>query len=160
MSEIYWTLRGLPYEEKLKKLEEQTHSYLCCLVLNERYNRFLSNYSNYQDGEEPIDKNIENGQEYEKRIPYHGWYWREIDFFHKKIPIGIGDYKGFMANNKWYLPEGYLNEDQFTQVISIIDKAMMFNEEGGEISEIRRKTVEELEKLWPLIQEFKIIVEY
>ena len=65
-----------------------------------------------------------------------------------------------MENNKWSYPEGKLTEDQFNQVMEIIDKAIKFSEAGGEIFEIRKNTVGELEKLWPLFQEFKIVVEY
>ena len=40
--------------------------------------------------------------------------------------------------------------------MAIIDEAMRLNEQGGELSEIHRQTEAELDKLWPLLQSFKL----
>lgn len=137
------------------------HENLEAMLLNERYNEFLSSYADYEDDEYPIDPTIANGKSFGKRLPYHGWFWRSVDFYSKNIPIGVSELlKGFMENNKWYLPEGKLNEDQFKSVMEIIDLAMKFSEQGGDISKIRENTARELEKLWPLFQTFSVIVEY
>lgn len=151
---IYWFLNGKNFNESIEKLKQTEKDDLIALLINERYNNFLSRWADLAENEEPFNKNIENG----KRIPYMGWFWRSLYFYKKEIPIGFSDdsdYIGFMASNKWGYPERNLTESEFNQVIEIIDEAMRNNEKGGELSKIREETCKSLEKLYPLIQSLK-----
>jgi hypothetical protein len=155
MDSVYWFLHGKNFNEAIEKLKNTKNEDLISLVINERYNDFLSKYCNYKDNEKPFNKEISNG----KRVPYMGWFWRPLDFYSKQIPIGFSDdgdnYVAFMAKNKWYYDERNLTESEFNQVMEIIDEAMRMNEGGGEINKIYENICKSLEKLYPFFQSFK-----
>ena len=157
---LYWTCHGKNFNQLKdylnKYIQSNPHS-LVNLIINTHYNTFIERYSSFDVDEKPINESIESGVLYGKRIPYIGWYWRDVDFVNKSIRIGnCGDYIGVMENNKWSYPERFLTENECDQVISIIDEAIIKNQEGGNVKSIRSNTVEVLEKLWPLFQTFKI----
>ena len=54
------------------------------------------------------------------------------------MQIGIGKFQGFMRDNKWDYQAGDLSEQQFNEVIGIIDRTMKLSTCGGELSEIRK----------------------
>ena len=153
----YWLLIDCSYQQILERLKATSKENLIALVVNEHYNSFLAKYANYKDDELPVDPVIVNGKFIGKRIPYHGWYWRPMDFYNKEMQIGIGKlFQGFMRDNKWDYQAGDLSEQQFNEVIGIIDRAMKLSTSGGELSEIRKRTCATLEELWPLLQSFQI----
>ena len=84
-----------------------------------------------------------------KRVPYFGWYWRNIPF-HKQVPIGYHDAMvGFMANNKWYYPERILTDEERNKVCQLTASAYALYRIGDV-----ENACKELEKLWPLMTEF------
>lgn len=153
---IYWGIRGTLKEasEKLLKYEKED---LVHLLVNTRYNQFVSNLANYDDDEKPQDPTLSSGTTYGKRVPYIGWFWRNVDFSRKELPIGdTGEFIGFIANNKWDYPQRLLTEGEANKVIEIIELAMREDEKGGSVKEIREKTRAELEKLWGYLQTLKV----
>lgn len=159
---MYNSFHGLNYNELkklLSKVASQQPQNLADLLINTHYNNFVNKYASFKDDQQPIDRTISNGKSFGKRIPYIGWYWRNIDFANKNIPIGdCNDFIGMMANNKWDYPQRYLNDDECDQVIAIIDQAMTISQNGGILVDIYENTIQTLEKLWPLFQTFKIDV--
>lgn len=153
---LYWEVRG-KLEDARKKLSSYKKEDLIHLLINERYNQFVSDHADYADGENPVDETIENGKDHGKRVPYVGWYWRHTDFSRRKISIGnCGEFIGIMENNKWGYPERFLTEEEANKVIEIIELAKDKSEEGGSLGEIVKNTNRELEKLWPYFQTLKI----
>lgn len=158
---MYWELCDLDYKSKIDKLKGKTHEELVMLYVNNLYNEFMSKYADYEEEENPVDPNIPNGKCFGKRIPYYGWFWRPVDFYNKDITLGIEkEFKGFMLNDEWDYPVVKMKEEQFSQMMEIIDKAMRFAGEGDCVSETRKNIVGELEKLWPFFQEFKVKLSY
>jgi hypothetical protein len=141
---------------------------LIALIINNRYNDFIRERADYDKDEGPQESDQENGVDQNaiavlagvqggKRVPYVGWFWRSTNFYDRRIPIGnCGEFVGVMENNKWDYPERYLAEEECDQVIAILDAAMQASSAGGELGQIRRTTMRELERLWPLFQTFKI----
>ena len=157
---LYRTCHGKNFDQLkdyLNKFVQSNPHSLVNLIINTHYNSFIERYSSFDIDENLIDKTIAGGKAYGKRVPYIGWYWRNVDFVNKSISIGnCGDYIGVMENNKWDYPERLLTENECDQVINIIDEAIIKSQEGGNVKSIRDNTVETLEKLWPLFQTFKI----
>jgi hypothetical protein len=154
MESFYWFLHGKNYEETYHLLNITDKMDLCALIINERYNHFLSLYCDYKDNEFPINKNILNGKPHNKRLPYIGWYWRNLNFADKKIPIGFDEYGyvGFMVSNKWGYPERHLTHYEVEKLISIIDDAMRINEEGDDLKNLNHRKMEAIEAIYPWIQ--------
>jgi hypothetical protein len=149
-------VRGGDFEANKTKMLEADHETLAALVINTRYNEFVSARDSY-DQERPIDPTVANGLAHGKRVPYIGWFWRNTDFCHKRICIGdCGQFIGVMENNKWDYPSRLLTEAEVDQVLAIIDAAMRADEQGGRVSKIEADTHRELERLWPLFQTFQV----
>lgn len=87
--------------------------------MNERYNQFCQQWA---DSDDETDNGILTG----KRIPYIGWYWRDTDFEGKRICIGRGKggYIGVMENNKWSYPDRLMTDDEVSQFIAYLERAM------------------------------------
>ncbi len=144
-------------EEAKNKLGEYSKEGLISLLINQRYNDFVSQYSDYKDEEKPQDPTAANGRAGGKRVPYIGWFWRSVDFANKEISLGdCGEFIGIMENNKWGYPERLATEEEASKIISIIEASMRQDEKGGELSELRRKTLTEIEKLSPYLQTLSI----
>lgn len=130
---------------------------LVSLIINERYNQFISSYADYNENDKPQDSTISNGKSNGKRVPYIGWFWRDTNFANKLISIGdCGEYIGIMENNKWDYSERLLTSEECDKVIEIIEKAMYENSKGGDLVRIERNILSELEKLWPYLQTLSI----
>lgn len=153
---LYWGIRG-KMEEARKSLLEYEKEDLVHLLINTRYNDFISRLANYSEGEDPQEPELANGFPHGKRAPFIGWFWRNTDFSRKKISIGdSGEFIGIMENNKWGYPERLLTEEEADKVIEIVERAMRADEQGGDVSEITKNTRRELEKLWAYMQTLKI----
>ena len=149
---IYWGIRG-KMEDARTKLLEYTKEDLVHLLINTRYNNFVSHLADYGKDEIPQNPELSNGISCQKRVPYIGWYWRDTDFSRKEMSIGnCGDFIGIMENNKWGYPERFLTKEECEKVIEIIESAMRADEAGGDMNEIYKNTRKELEKLWVYIQ--------
>lgn len=121
-------------------------------IINDKLNRFVSRYADYDEDEHGSPRE-------DKRIPYIGWFWRDVDFARPDtyIPIGnCGEFIGFMENNKWGYPQRGLTSDEAKQVTDIVCEAYRLSREGGIVSDIQKNTKAKLEELWPLMQTFKI----
>lgn len=161
MSEsAYWYLHGKNFCQAKNSLESSDKQELVDLIVNERYNNFLSRYADYGDTQDPIDPLMENGKCHGKRLPYQGWYWRSLDFANKKIPMGFSDgYVGFMANNKWDYHERYLTSAEFDHFINLVDDAMRINEQGGDVRELRNRKMQALEMIYPWVQSLPRLIQ-
>lgn len=148
-TQIYWLLND-KYSAVKEKLTELSREHLEAVIIDSKYNDFLSDKANFSASE--------NKSDHGKRIPYIGWWWRHIQFSNlKQIPIGdCGGFIGFMANNKWDYPERYLTESEALEVISIIDSAMLENRKGGCLADIIAATDKELARLWDYLQSLDI----
>ena len=157
---LYWTCHSKNFDQLttyLKDTQTKNSKNLIDLIINTHYNTFLNLYSDFKDDIEPVNSTIPNGKGLGKRIPYLGWYWRNLDFANKDITIGkIGSFIGFMATNKWDHPERKLTLDESNQIIKIIDEAFIESQQGGNLNEIYRSTVAVLENIWPLVQTFEV----
>ncbi|MDE1821220.1 MAG: hypothetical protein KGJ23_07705 [Euryarchaeota archaeon] len=158
---VYWTVHGT-YAERKKKLAGMPRGQLEASILDGQYNRFLSDLADYRDEdsalrEEPVDPTVANGKEHGKRLPYIGWYWRHVEFSRGTFPIGdSGGFIGFMENNKWSYPERMTTPEEFAKVMAIIDEAVAESQKGGLVLDVQTRTRAAIERLWPLLQTFKV----
>ena len=135
-------------KKRRTELEKMDKDELINYIIDGELNRFVAEYANNEEGE---------NAERDKRIPYIGWYWRNVGWTGDYIPIGhCGEFVGFMVNNKWDYPERSLTEDERKAVLTIIEKAYKLSREGGILSDIIVNTKQELDKLWDLMQTFTI----
>lgn len=107
--------------KRLKKLKKAE-------LINMVYNNWIGDYCDTPFND---DEGIENG----KRIPYIGWYWRNIDVMEKDIRVGITTegYKGIMENNKWDYGERRLTPEECDTFTGFIDKAIDEYSRGGSL---------------------------
>lgn len=137
-------------QDKIKILNKLTKKELVDKIINQQYNDFISDCSDYKKDEE--DKHG-----FGKRIPYIGWFWRNTDFANKKISIGdCGGFIGIMENNKWEYDERYMTDEECDILIGMIDKAMIESNKGGLLTEVIDNTNNELDKIWDYFQTLKI----
>lgn len=74
-----------------------------------------------------LDKFSSNN--FDKTIPYLGWYWRDFPILKGKIPIcySKGDkYVGITINNKWYYDGRYMHDYEEKEFIDIISNAYKY----------------------------------
>jgi len=91
-------------------------------------------------------------------IPYHGWYWRNVDFF-TPGGITIADGDGQVAvceSNKWDYPERVLTEDEQAQVREYVWAAYQASRSGGILGDIRAAVRAELEKAGEFISSLEV----
>jgi len=138
-------------ERRRKELGTMDKDELINSIINGQLNRFIVEYDEFGDGE--VDPHGHS-----KRVPYIGWYWRDVDFVTGEyIPIGdCGEFIGFMENNKWGYAQRKLEPDEVLKVRNIVCKAYDLSKAGGILSDIMANTRKELDKLWPLLQSFPI----
>jgi hypothetical protein len=146
VSSLYWTINKMTFAEIKAASESWTAEQMRKVLINEHYNRFC------RDHAEP-PKEREDEFLHGKAIPYMGWFWRSVDFAGKRIPIGFsGGYVAIMANNKWDHHERYLTEAEADQLLALLDAAIIESRQGGELSEIQRKTWDAVAKIGPWMQ--------
>lgn len=133
------------YDQTKKAITAMSREELEAEVLNDRYNDFCREYCDDQ-----LQRYVKSNRE--KGIPYLGWFWRSVDFFNLRIPIGKAGFIGFMENNKWDAPERDLTEDEALTVIGFLDKAMEADDQGGQLSEIYKNVAIHLDELYDYLQ--------
>lgn len=145
VTSVFWAVRGKSLEICASNLRKAKKEELVALAINTRMNDFCVRHSD--------DKTVPFG----KRIPYIGWFWRTVDFYHKKISIGKAlSLVGFIENNKWDYPERYLTDKEANKVIAMLWSAMEISQRGGNLGETTNAVNVELEKLWNYMQRLKI----
>jgi hypothetical protein len=118
----YWNIQQKTYQDKVAALADCSKEELISVMLDHHYNSFCRDHADSED---------EDGHRLGKRIPYIGWFWRDV-LFDSFVPIGEAPspdnsgrpFIGFMANNKWGYPERYLTEVERLQVLAYLDKAI------------------------------------
>jgi len=100
------------------------------------------------------DKNVlcpSPGRDYEKKIPYIGWYWRKTDFITPRIKIGRGPFVGVMENNKWGYDERELSLEEAHKFKSLLDVVIeAYTDKDYEA------TTTNLEAIWEYFQTLEI----
>lgn len=67
-------------------------------------------------------------------IPYHGWYWRSVDFIGGRITVAHGEgITGICENNKWGHPQRQLTEIEAAEFLRLIWKAYR----SGKVDKLR-----------------------
>lgn len=133
----------MTYKEIIGSLREKSRTELENDLLDRYYNDFARSWC---DGEN------------EKRIPYMGWFWRDLPFSALEfIPIGTdGEFVGFMMNNKWGYGERYLTREEAETVIGFFDEAMDIRARGGLLSDMNGRTEEVFRRLSEYMQSLKV----
>jgi hypothetical protein len=132
----------MKYEELKSNIQSRTREDLEADILNATYNDFINELADYKDGENDLHG-------HGKRVPYIGWFWRRLDFYNAKIPVGdCGEFKGFIRNNKWGYEQRNLTQGEFENVVSIIDEARFLS-----VEEERNAKIDEL---WDYVQSLEI----
>lgn len=138
---LYWFATDKSANEFRAALADADRKVLERMLFNARYNDFCSARANVDDEENP---DIENG----KRIPYLGWFWRNVNFFSRRIPIGFcHGYVGFMVNNKWDHDEREMSEEEVDKTMAFLDAAMQESRKGGNVAEIEKSVADKLDEL-------------
>lgn len=139
------------YADRKKELSGVSREFLEQCALDAAYNEFLSSRDEY--GKDEDDKHGHG-----KRIPYIGWFWRNVDFHDlSSIPIGdCGEFVGFMENNKWDYPQRRLTQEEGEKIVEIIDEAISLSFKGGVLSEIDLAVNTKLDELWDYMQTLKV----
>jgi hypothetical protein len=127
----------MTYSERVSNLLATDPEVLRSAMLNAEYNTFISGCADKDDS---------------KRVPYIGWYWRDVDWSDlEHIPVAsCGEFIGFIMNNKWGYEQRYLTKDEAVKVVEIIDKAM--ENKGGLLSNIIAERDKHLKELWDYMQ--------
>lgn len=152
----YHAIDETTFDEARAGLDAWTREDLVALVLNDHLNGFVSDWADRKDDDAPPLAGLLTHNESGKRIPYIGWYWRDVDFAAKRITIAdCGDFIGFCENNKWGYDERYLEEAEADQVIALLWKALTAHGTGPYSETIAAKEAA-LHELWTLMQSFVI----
>jgi hypothetical protein len=147
---------GETFDEARVDLAGWRHEDLVDLVLNDHLNGFISDWADRKDDDAAPLAGLLTHNESGKRVPYIGWYWRDVDFAAKRITIAdCGDFIGFCENNKWGYDQRDLTDDEADQVIALLWKAL--NARGaGPYSETIAAKDTAFHELWTLMQSFTI----
>lgn len=138
------------YAESIAQLKSWTREDLEAALLNEYYNSFLRRIDEIDDSEVDVHG-------HGKRVPYIGWYWRDLNFYNKRLPIAVAPdsalegrgFCGFIAKNKWGYPQRNTTDDEFGKIIDIIDRAMNASNQSGD----ERRLIET--ELWAYLQSLR-----
>jgi hypothetical protein len=136
-------MRGT-YTEIKAQLARVPKKQLEAMVLDQEYNDCLGAWAD--DDDSPRGK----------RIPYLGWYWRNVEFSRGSFTLGdSGDVVGFMEKNKWGYPERTTTKEEFARAIALIDEARAIDGQGGIVSEIHAARDVKLKELYDYLQSLK-----
>lgn len=155
MNSIFHILKNETYDSACLKLAIMDHMDLATIIINERYNRFLLPYVDFKAYEFPLQREIPNGKDYGKRIPYFGWNWEYLNFYDQQISIGFSDcgYRGFITENKWNHYERRLNDNEFSKLILLIDNAMNVSDNGDDLENLHYARIQAIEEIHPWMQQ-------
>lgn len=141
----------------LKKMREQYEDRTVEDLIDELVNNTLNSFIVDNDKFE-ADEHDPYG--HGKRVPYIGWFWRNVDFANEYYTIGdCGDFIGFMENNKWGYTQRRLTPEESKKVTKVVMAAYTASREGGILADIIKNTYKQLDKLWPLLQSFPMETE-
>lgn len=146
---LYWATAGRSHKEIEDQFSRYTPEELKNLLINTHYNNFMRKFADYDEDEKDL-------RDFGKRIPYIGWFWRDVNFAEKTVPIGDGDFIGIIINNKWGYNERLLTEQEADHLIFLIDEAFKLSCEGGCCREIRENTELAIDKIWTWMQTLEI----
>ena len=125
--------------EVLKNLLNQSKNELVNEIFNSKVEKFAD----------------DNSCEFGKAIPYIGWFWRDVNFAEKEIPIGnCGEFIGVMENNKWDYPLRMMTEKEADKFIKLLENVM--TAEGTSDDEIALNKQKWLKILWDWFQTLSI----
>ena len=113
----YPRVQGKTAKAAVKRLAAFSAQDLATAIVNQRMNDFLS--ENNEGASFP-----QNGDG--AVIPYHGWYWRSVDFFkpHGVVIARSGDLVGVCMSNKWDYPSRSLTEEELKTFRTLVYDAM------------------------------------
>lgn len=100
----------------LASLQNRTKEWL----VNWVYNDWLADLADFEAKDAEFDDTTTG-----KRIPYIGWFWRDVDFAEKRIPIGKSEsgYVAIMESNKWGYSGRLMTEAEAETFIRFLDTA-------------------------------------
>lgn len=105
-------------------------------IVNKELNEIVAKFADYEDDEG-------DGM----RVPYMGWYWRDVDFAGADpyITIGTdGTTVAFMENNKWGYPERRLLPEEVATVRRLVCEAREAQYASGDIIDNVKAKLREL----------------
>ncbi len=98
--------------------------------------QYLSDHADYEEGDD-------DPRGYGKRVPYIGFYWRNIYLDESDREVSIGDcgggFIGFMQSNKWGYPERQADDALVAEIREVVSRAIT---EGPHV----------LEDLWGVLE--------
>lgn len=144
-------------EQRREALGDRTKDALVDELINRDLNGLVGRYADFENDDGDVEADPYG---HGKRVPYIGWFWREVDFANGVYVIGAcSEYIGFMENNKWGYPQRRLIPSEAAQVTEIVCAAYERNHAGGNLAEIIANTKAKLAELWPVLQSFSMEVE-
>jgi hypothetical protein len=140
------------YAERKSDLARMPRERLEAKILDEAYNKFAGQYADIASDSDADPRG------HGKRIPYIGWYWRDVEFSDpNSIYIGhCGEFVGFMVKNKWDYQERRLTTEEASRVIGLLDEAMELDCRGGLLTEINARVYSKLDELWEYMQTLEV----
>lgn len=137
-------LTGETPEQALEAFAERPSTELATLIVNHKLNELISDYT-----DSFLDRKTDDAH-----IPFHGWFWRAVDFF---SPNGVtiardGDAVAVTMNNKWGFPERYLTAEEQAEFRRLVWKAHRIAVGGGALTEITQGTKDALEEAGAFIE--------
>lgn len=153
-STAYYAVAAPTFDEAAAKVSEYTHEQLVHVVLNEHLNDWAREVADI--GDSPLVDIITTHNTGGKRIPYIGWYYRNVDWAGLSVPIAdCGDFIGICENNKWGYDQRYLEPDEAKQVIALLWEAKRIDNDL-EATERAMTRDAKLREVWDLFQTFAI----
>lgn len=134
--------------------DDYTHEELIALLVNDHLNRWVAEHA---DTDERFDdlKGLFSDT-HGKRIPYHGWYWRSVDWVEGHITIAnSGEFVGVCENNKWGWDQRFLTLEEAQAVTALVWEAKCIDERHNSTPE---ELNDALRKVWDLFQTFVVPV--
>jgi hypothetical protein len=109
----------------LLALKNESKEYL----VDALYNTYIKSLADFPTHQADPHDDTDTG----KRVPYIGWFWRNVEFTKGQIPIGKTNtgFVGVMESNKWSYPERLMTEDEFKKFVYFIDKSIIELSKGG-----------------------------
>lgn len=142
-------------QERRAELGVRDPDDLACEIVNRELNDFVARHADYEPGDSEPDPHGHG-----KRVPYIGWFWRDVDFAREYYVIGnCGQFIGFMENNKWGYPQRRLIPSEAEQITKIVQDALGLSRAGGQLSVTLANARSKLEEIWPLMQTFPMQIE-
>lgn len=119
-------------------------------LVNALYNVRISEVVDY----EPFDHDPHGKG---KRIPYIGWFWRDIDVVGKRVRIGdAGGFVGVMENNMWSYPERAMTEAEVDTFVDYLERAFTESRRGGVVADAKAAAERVYGEMWDWFQTLRV----